>query len=307
MMSSKAEFDGGKESVTRKRGPYRKGEKKVKPPERFESVILPLFKAFRERHGHLDITRDYKVTADDIFLANGIRGPSSRSLEREGVGVGYHLGCTASNIFAKGAFVSTGSVPDLSKSASRRRALESIGFDWTGNRQFKFLLKALAWFYRRNGHLLVPSVCLMGPVELAEGGLPAHLESYWLGNMVHMVRAKELYVRHNDERRERLDEMGFIWNSHDWKFDNMFLPALVWYKRKTGHLKIPASFKMNQSQIIAASMPSFINEYKLGQHVQAFLVQNPSSSKVLRRWEILTRKGLHLKRLRSGRNSKAGA
>jgi hypothetical protein len=106
-------------------------------------------------------------------------------------------------------------------SADRRRRLDEIGFDWDPlESQWEEGFGALTRFKAREGHCNVPKTYIE--------------ETFNLGTWVHWQRKKRMPV----ERRQRLDEIGFVWNTRESRWAAGFA-ALKKFKTREGHCRVP--------------------------------------------------------------------
>jgi hypothetical protein len=111
-------------------------------------------------------------------------------------------------------------------SASRRQKLDELGFVWNPQESlWEEYLSALQEFSRINGHLRVAGD------HVTESGL-------MLGQWVYDQRMAR--NRLSQQRIERLDNLGFIWDPEAKKWDEG-LQALQEYFKENGHSRVPAS------------------------------------------------------------------
>jgi hypothetical protein len=117
----------------------------------------------------------------------------------------------------------------LKMPVAQRQKLDELGFVWN--------VRDLAWergfalliaFKRREGHCRVPD-------DHIENGIN-------LGIWVHTQRHRQSKMF--DERRRRLDDLGFAWNPYTTAWENAF-SLLKGYKDREGHCDIPNNYKEN--------------------------------------------------------------
>jgi hypothetical protein len=113
--------------------------------------------------------------------------------------------------------------------------LNVIGFVWEPNEiAWEEGFNALASFKAREGHCIVPK---------------GHVENGF--NLVSWVRNQRTLKSNSKlslKRINRLDELGFIWNTLAEKWNENF-QALCLYKEQNGHCQVPISFKVNQLKL----------------------------------------------------------
>jgi hypothetical protein len=109
--------------------------------------------------------------------------------------------------------------------AEKERRLNDIGFIWKGHEgSWDTMIRALAQFKQREGHLRVPR---------------SHVEDdLQLGRWISSQRAQKIAGTLYPEFERRLDEIGFIWNPYEGNWDTMF-SVLTQFKQREGHLRVP--------------------------------------------------------------------
>lgn len=117
---------------------------------------------------------------------------------------------------------------------NRRKALEEIGFVWDARsaEQSDFnekMFSALVEFKKREGHCNVPQNYPPNP-QLAK----------WVANRSNQYRAGKLAAA----MRERLDELGFVWNRRDALWEARFSELREFHGRN-GHCNVPAKYPPN--------------------------------------------------------------
>ena len=91
-----------------------------------------------------------------------------------------------------------------------RAALIDAGFEWDyGDHRWDRATAALQTYSDEHGHLRVST----GFVVPAKAPWPKACRGMLLGETVHNIRSKHLFVKDKPERREWLDSMGFVWTS----------------------------------------------------------------------------------------------
>eukprot|EP00415_Alexandrium_ostenfeldii_P001033 UN1033 len=109
--------------------------------------------------------------------------------------------------------------------ADRLSTLRAMGFAFSmSDKRWEMFLTALHSFKRREGHCCVPW-------RHREG-------SYNLGIAVNGVRSRGYFVSGHPERREELDQLGFVWRVDDAQWSH-FLEALWAFASREGHCLVP--------------------------------------------------------------------
>jgi hypothetical protein len=108
----------------------------------------------------------------------------------------------------------------------RERRLNEIGYIWNALDEFwEKMIRALAQFKQREGHLRVPMLHV-------EDGLK-------LGSWITRQQRKRKVGTLVPERERRLNAIGYIWKKErEGNWDNMFR-ALAQFKHREGHLRVP--------------------------------------------------------------------
>ena len=114
-------------------------------------------------------------------------------------------------------------------SEERRSRLNSLGFVWGPlEADWEEGFSYLKVYRDREGHCRVPQ-------KYKERGYP-------LGQWVSVQRARQNAL--SDKRRQRLDDLGFIWDILEANWDEGF-GYLRSYKDREGHCRVPTSHKEN--------------------------------------------------------------
>lgn len=115
-------------------------------------------------------------------------------------------------------------------SSERVRRLNEIGFTWDAvEASWERMFAALLAYKQKHGDCLVPAKWGMNP---ALGGWVSHL------------RQLKSIGKLSEDRMRRLDQIGFVWNSIDTRWEKMFA-ALSEYKRQHGHCEVPDDHSAN--------------------------------------------------------------
>jgi len=219
--------DDSNEEEEETRTPKPGGEKKrVKEKQHFKEVIYPGLQKFYERFKHLNVPKSYIDRETKFAIGRAVHNYRSRN--------------TADAI-----------------DEDEREKLREIGsetneeFVWDAD-QFVFekqLLPSLELYKAKYGHLNVPHRYVLKLEEFADAPdgddntlnvsvtttttknvKKPYLDEFNLGLKVNDIRAKGTYILHNPTRLEKLANLGFVWDDHEFKFNNLLVPALTAYR-----------------------------------------------------------------------------
>ena len=184
---------------------------------RWAEEVLPALHTYLDLNGHLSVPQSFAVPEE---------APWPESCW------GMKLGETVGSIRSREQFVKD--------RPERRQLLDDMGFVWDDfeHRWAEVALPALHTYLDLNGHLRVP----ISFVVPEEAPWP---ESCWgmkLGGKVQNIRSEEGFVKDRPERRQLLDDMGFVWDEFEHRWAEVVLPALHTYLDLNGHLRVPRSF-----------------------------------------------------------------
>jgi hypothetical protein len=116
-------------------------------------------------------------------------------------------------------------------SQERIQRLETLGFIWdTLETSWEQMFKTLVQYKNKHGHCNVPS---------------PNSENSQLGVWVNTQRLTKRKGKLNEERVERLNQIGLIWEPKEAFWEEMFT-ALVEYKQIHGNCKVPNQYDKNQ-------------------------------------------------------------
>jgi Helicase associated domain len=133
------------------------------------------------------------------------------------------------NGFRLGRWVDAQRMNEGTLSALRRQRLDELGFDWDPfETDWEQGFRYLTMYKEREGHCRVP-------ISNRENGFP-------LGRWVANRRSNKDAL--SEERRERLDKLGFVWDPFEtaWKEGFRYLTI---YKEREGHCRVPSAHKEN--------------------------------------------------------------
>jgi superfamily II DNA or RNA helicase len=222
-------------------------------------------KAYKEREGHCRVPAKYK-TPDGYRLGNWVsvqrlsqdKLTSERKARLDALGFDWDPHDTAweegfsylkaykerkghcrvpqahkENGFRLGQWVSVQRQTKDALSAERRQRLDELGFVWDVlTAQWEEGFGYLQVFKRRKGHCRVPQ-------KHKENG-------YRLGQWVSVQRTDEKHL--SAERRQRLDELGFVWDVLTAQWEEGFDYLKVFQRRK-GHCRVPISHVENSFRL----------------------------------------------------------
>lgn len=149
-------------------------------PKRFETVVLPLLRAFIAREGHCDVPSPYRVDRELVEMA-GLH-------EQE---VGFSLGRCLNLVQGQRHYLL-----DKKTRKSRIAAMRAVGFDPTDETRWQRVLAALRWYKAKTGTADVVRKTILYAPQLKQAGLPPHLEPYRLGKLMNNIRNRGDYVLH---------------------------------------------------------------------------------------------------------------
>ena len=149
-------------------------------PQRFETVVLPLLRAFVAREGHCDVPPHFCVDEELATMA-GLH-------EQE---VGFSLGRCLNLVQGQRHYLL-----DKKTRKSRIAALREVGFDPTDETRWQRVLAALRWYKEKTGTANVVRKTILYGAQLKEAGLPPHLEPFRLGKTMNNIRNRGDYVSH---------------------------------------------------------------------------------------------------------------
>jgi hypothetical protein len=177
----------------------------------------------------------YKEEHGDLLVPQAFEVPSSAPWAEETWGI--KLGFAVQNIRAHGIYLSD-------DKPERKEWLDEIGFVWDEfERRWDVAQTALTVYKEPHGDLLVPYrfvVPSSSPWAEATWGMK-------LGSIVRMIRHEGIYLSDDKpERKEWLDEIGFVWDDLERRWE-VTQTALTVYKEAHGDLLVPQSFEVPSS------------------------------------------------------------
>jgi superfamily II DNA or RNA helicase len=124
---------------------------------------------------------------------------------------------------------------DVSLSDDRRRRLDELGFVWDATEaKWEEGFSVLKSFQEQTGHCRAPT---------------GHIENgYRLGQWIGVQRFSKAQGDLSESRRRRLDEIGFVWEPSDKRWEEGF-SALQLFQNRESHCRVPASHIENGYQL----------------------------------------------------------
>ncbi|MUN41671.1 DEAD/DEAH box helicase [Actinomadura litoris] len=172
-------------------------------------VYYGALKAFRDRHGHLDLPRHHQVRAGALDLDVGDFVSWMRTYKRRG---------------------------ELSR--EREKLLDAIGMVWNAQDlrwERKYALAAA--FYREHGHLLIPD----SHVAADQDG-----KEHKLGKWISVQRQYWADGRIRPARKNKLDTIGMIWEVQEHLWEQGYDEAKA-FVRRNGNLQVGIDYQSPRS------------------------------------------------------------
>jgi hypothetical protein len=189
---------------------------------KWEHKVQSAFVTYKEEHGDLNVPVAFVI-------------PSSATWAEELWGMKF--GMIVNNIRAKGYYLSD-------DKPERKEWLDEMGFVWDDlERRWDIAQTALTMYKEEHGDLNVPHAFVV------PSSAPWAEETWGmkLGSIVNTIRSYGQYLSDDKpERKEWLDEMGFVWDEHERRWD-IAQTALTMYKEEHGDLNVPHAFVVPSS------------------------------------------------------------
>jgi hypothetical protein len=214
--------------------------------ERKFGFVVSALRWHQQEYGHMDVLQECVLGPEELKKAG-----MPTHLEE------YNLGRTVDSIRSGGTYGREEWVCQLNE----------MRFVWDSS-EHKFqtmVLPALAWHQQEYGHMDVRMDCVLGPEELREAGMSAHLEAYNLGFTVSSIRSQGDYG--GEEMVKQLNEMRFVWDSLEHRFQTMVVPALAWHQQEYGHMDVRRDCVLGPEELREAGMSAHLEAYNLGRTV----------------------------------------
>lgn len=107
---------------------------------------------------------------------------------------------------------------------------------------------ALLAYKKIHGDVHVPQLFI---VPKDDAKYPSHVWGMRLGLTLNQIRRDGQYVKNKPGRRKYLDSIGFVWDVHQYKWDELIVPALLKYKSLYNDLLVPRAFLCMFSSFIS--------------------------------------------------------
>jgi hypothetical protein len=189
---------------------------------KWEHRVQSALVTYKEEHGDLNVPVAFVI-------------PSSAPWAEETWGL--RLGSIVHTIRVQGIYLSD-------DKPERKEWLDEIGFVWDDfERRWEATHTALTVYKEVNGNLNVP-------VAFVIPSSAPWAEETWgmkLGRIVNTIRDRGAFLRDDKpERKEWLDEIGFVWDDLERRWE-VAQTALTVYKEEHGDLLVPQSFVVPSS------------------------------------------------------------
>jgi hypothetical protein len=203
---------------------------------KWEHRVQSALVTYKEVHGNLNVPVAFVVSSSTPWAEETW---------------GMRLGDVVHNIRAHGQYLGD-------DKPERKEWLDEMGFVWDDHeRSWKIVTRALTVYKEEHGHLNVPQafeVPSRAPWRKDTWGVK-------LGCMVNVIRSHGIYLgrtvlnirelgdflsAEKPERREWLDEMGFVWDEYERRWD-LTQSALTTYAEEHGDLMVPYEFVVPSS------------------------------------------------------------
>eukprot|EP00466_Bigelowiella_natans_P021317 jgi/Bigna1/145488/aug1.99_g20196 len=139
--------------------------------------------------------------------------------------------------------------------------------------KWELFLLALNWYLDQSGDVDVPSFFVIPN----EDPWPLEIRGFPLGSRVSTVRSMGVFLHRdlvtNEQRIQELDNMGFIWETAERRWE-MIIEALEIFKERHGHLLVPQDFVVPPlpdvwpEEIWGMKLGHRVNSIRSGVHVQ---------------------------------------
>ncbi|DAZ94378.1 TPA: hypothetical protein N0F65_001112 [Lagenidium giganteum] len=200
--------------------PKTRSKKKDDDDARFRLALLPGLRVFHELEGHFAVPRQFVIPP-----------PHQRDLwprELHGVELGQLVhGFVRRNI--------------EKQDPAHLQALSALGFPFQEWKQYKWnvqFMPAFKTYLALHGNLMVPQQFV---VPFGDAAWPRPTWSMKLGHLVNRLRIRRDHTL-SDWQCKELEELGFVWNEHDAKWNDLFMPSLRAFYEIHGHSNVPGTF-----------------------------------------------------------------
>ncbi|GAB9471337.1 hypothetical protein Gpo141_00008554 [Globisporangium polare] len=186
--------------------------------DKWENQFLPALRKFRELNGHVNVPQVFKVPCED--------GAWPRELW--GFALGRMVNQTRSGDIYYPQIEHF--LPELAKLGFSFSSIEST---WDEK-----ILPSLQVFQSVHGHCYVDKYFMVPHEE----PWPQQAWGSKLGFIVHNIRSRGDFFQLVGRDMEKLEQLGFVWNTSEAKWRQRILPSLKAFVQVHGHTNIPRSF-----------------------------------------------------------------
>ena len=151
---------------------------------------------------------------------------------------------------------------DCALSSEDVEELDGIGFAFCGKewRWKNQIMPAIRTFKEVEGHLKVPYKFVVP----SNDAWPERAWELPIGIRINAIRGSGAFLRGYPERKQWLEEQGFVWDVHEKQWKEVVL-ALEKYKEVEGHLEVPYKFEVPLSD----DWPEEVRGMALGEKVNS--------------------------------------
>ena len=200
-------------------------------------ALLTALRIHRERFGHVRVGHKFVVPATATANATAGGGEVAAAGEREGGHGPWPVACQGMAL-GRRTMRLRAERKSGALSAEEVAELDAVGFVWDlAEWRWERALSALRAFHAEEGDLSVPRRYVVP----GEAPWPAEAWGLKLGVLVNNIRSEEQYVKGRPERRAELDELDFVWDAREWRWEHVLM-ALCGYGGVHGDLLVPQSF-----------------------------------------------------------------
>lgn len=204
--------------------PLRRVSTAVVPKSERDRLFLQALKTFHQLEGHFTVPIDFVVPAP---TAEQDKQAFPWAEETWGLELGHRL-----RLFTRGRC-----------SPFKCALLHTIGFPYEDWRSYVWeaqIIPALKVFQEIEGHLFVRQNF---QVPVGDERWPRSTWGTNLGSQCQIIR-RDVDDGLNAERKQQLEDMGFVWSDAQWKWKMQLLVTLKTYKQIYGHCNVHHTFKV---------------------------------------------------------------
>lgn len=234
---------------------------RTQPATVSNAQLIDALRCFHAQHQHFIVPYNFRVplatgggdSSDDTGSTSSPQWPE----HMRGLRLGRALRRLVRELQRENGGASTGSAARAAEVAQLRALGFPLATDWPRFQWEQMALSALRAFKAAEGHLRVPRRFVVP--EGDEIAWPRAAWGYKLGAHVNQLRARSEKLA--DYQLEALEEIGFVWNVTDDKWESLFLPALRRFHELRGHANVPQRF------VVPCDDPEWPHEQLWGFHL----------------------------------------